>query len=112
MTIQKYAEIDFELIADSDFEQFFNWEDESGNAVDITGYTFTMEISATEGVAPILSQAGTITDAAQGEFNIKIESTVLTTLTADTYYFYRILDDDGAGGEFYQVAGRIRQVTK
>lgn len=110
--VTKFAEVDFAIVSGSDLSQVFIWESTPDTAIDITGYTFTFILSATKGGAAIITTTGVITDAANGKWELKVESTALTGLADDTTYYYKIQDDDASGGEYYQIVGEFIQYTK
>lgn len=77
----------------TDYVQAFRYKDPDGNAVNISGYTFTMTLARLKrgGTAgPVWTSADgdfTITNAAAGEFRLRVDQSEVDTLPTIEFWF-------------------------
>lgn len=77
------AEYNITILQGATFTLVVNWEDEDGDAIDLTGYTVAMAIKASYGGASIVTPTISITGAATGEITVSISATNTAAITAD-----------------------------
>jgi hypothetical protein len=63
---------DFSVYTGEDFDQTLTWTDNSGNPVNLTGYSASMTMSTT-GIAPVITLGGTL-----GTIRIQIAHSVIS----------------------------------
>jgi hypothetical protein len=69
------------------YVQTFIWQDSSGNAIDVTGYTADMQVRASRSSTAILLEASTtngyiVMGTTDGKINISVPAAVTGALTA------------------------------
>jgi hypothetical protein len=109
------AAVNLSLYRGDDFgPQEFIWEQPAGTPVDITGYTITAQIRASQDATDILASfACTITDAPAGKWTIALTDAQTTTLPSSAYWDLQLTSPGGVTRTF--AAGRVkvtRDVTR
>lgn len=95
---QEYAAVNIDIDKGRDFQKYFQFFDDTGAEINMTGYSITAELRLAEDYGSTLIETFTVddTDIATGEIYIKLTS-VQTAAISQSRGYYDIKITDSAG---------------